>query len=125
MIFTKLDLDLVRNILFLIEDKTSFSKWLNLKDFLQICPDKDKVVEHLYLLEKEGFIEGKPYYTDNECDEFIVTRISMKAHEYLSTIRNETIWNKTKEKLSDIGGSAPLAIIQELAADVTRVVLGI
>ena len=121
----KIDLDLVRNILLLVEDKATFSKWLNLKDFLQICSDKDKLVEHLYLLEKEGFIEGKASYADNECDNFIVTRISMKAHEYLSTIRNETIWNKTKEKLSDIGGSAPLAIIQELAVGITRVVLGI
>ena len=121
----KIDLDLVRNILLLVEDKATFSKWLNLKDFLQICSDKDKLVEHLYLLGKEGFIEGKASYADNECDNFIVTRISMKAHEYLSTIRNETIWNKTKEKLSDIGGSAPLAIIQELAVGITRVVLGI
>lgn len=121
----KLDLDLMRNILLLVEDKASFSKRLNLEDFLQICPNKDKVVEHLYLLEKEGFIEGDSFYADNECYEFIVIRISMKAHEYLSTIRNETIWNKTKEKLADIGGNAPLAIIQELAAGVTRGLLRI
>ena len=121
----KIDLDLVRNILLLVEDKATFSKWLNRKDFFFFFSDKDMLVEHLYFLGKEGFIEGKASYADNECDNFIVTRISMKAHEYLSTIRNETIWNKTKEKLSDIGGSAPLAIIQELAVGITRVVLGI
>jgi len=97
----KLDWDLFRNILLFVEDNSSPNRWLNLEDFLQICPNKDKVLEHLLLLKKDAFIEGEASYADNECAEFIVTGLTMKSHDYLNTIRNDTIWNQIKDYLSN------------------------
>ena len=92
-----LDLDLIRDILLLIENKCSPDNWLNIDDFLQICPDKNMVVEHLHQLKNEGFIDGSSIYADNECAEFMINRMNTKAYDYLNQVRSSTNWENVKK----------------------------
>lgn len=120
----KRDLDLIRDILIFIEKNAKFNENLYLQNFEVLNRPYDEIAYQLQLLSDVGFIESKEIRAVGVYDCFI-KRMTMHGHEYLDSIRNETIWNKTKEKLADIGGNAPLAIIQELAAGITRAVLGI
>ena len=42
-------------------------------------------------------------------------RITFAGHDYLDSIRDDGIWNKTKQAVAETGGSATLEIIKSLA----------
>ena len=58
---------------------------------------------------------------DNEIiEELEIYRLTMDGHDFLDSIRNETVWNKTKDKLLEVGGSAPLAVIKMAAQEILQ-----
>ena len=65
------------------------------------------------LAKQAGFLEG-----DYETNGSVVTdllRITFDGHDYLDAIRDEGIWNKTKQAVAETGGSATLEIVKSVA----------
>lgn len=120
----KRDLDLIREILIFIEENAELNENLYLSDFQQLNKPLDEIAYQLQLLNDAGFIESKEIKAIGLYDCF-VDRMTMYGHEYLDSIRNETVWSKTKEKLNVIGGSASLSVVQTLATTVAKALLGI
>ena len=95
----KRDDDLIRDLL--IEMETS-EEWL----FVVDCDEGDQKREyHLKLLGDVGLIlfEGYSY------------RMTALGHDYLAAIRDEGLWQKTKDTVSETGGNATLEIVKALA----------
>jgi len=42
-------------------------------------------------------------------------RLTAQGHDYLNSIRDETIWRRTRAAVADTGGSATLEILKQLA----------
>lgn len=120
----KRDLDLIRDILIFIEGNAGFNQNLGLQNFEVLDKPLDEIAYQLRLLDDVCFIECKEIKAIGYYD-CLVQRMTMQGHEYLDSVRNETVWSKTKEKLNIVGGSASLSVIQALATAVAKTLLGI
>ena len=58
-------------------------------------------------------------------DEFNIERLTNDGHDFLDSIRDDSIFAKVKEKLGIIGGAASLAAIKALADTLVKEVLGL
>lgn len=53
-------------------------------------------------------------------DDMLVKRITFAGCEYLELIRSDSMWEKTKAKLTEIGGALSLTVVQEVVASIIR-----
>lgn len=111
----KRDLDLIRKILLKIED---YSGQLPIfpEYFSDLCDDQNVIDLHLNLLADSDFIEYYDSTTIGHCyKQYHIIRMTSAGYDYLDSIRDDTIWKTTKEKLAKVGGSATLDIVKDLA----------
>lgn len=120
----KRDLDLIRNILLVIEN--SDTDRLFISDFVTDSRTEEIVSHHLKLLLDCDYIDatsrntiGCPY------TQFIVHRITSKGYDYLDSVRDVSIWEKTKKALLQVGGSASLDTVKAVASSIILKMLGI
>jgi hypothetical protein len=52
-------------------------------------------------------------------------RLTSKGHNLLDAIRDESVWNKTKAKLKEVGGGVAMAILITLAQELVKTKLGL
>jgi hypothetical protein len=110
----KRDLDLIRQILLAIE---------NDQQPLTIAGETAaRVGYHVQLLLDEGYVEGNVLWDgvgeDHVPVGYCVNRITMAGHDYLDSIRDPKVWNKTKSVLENVGGSAALEVVKDVAVKV-------
>ena len=67
--------------------------------------DENKELAYVLLLCDEGFMEQM---------NTVIYRITNDGHDYLAAIRDEGVWQKTKEGAAKIGG-ASLAMMKDIA----------
>ena len=82
-------------------------------------------VEHVKLLLDAGYIEAKDAGTSMEGDDFLIQRITNAGHDYLDSVRDETVWAKTKEHLKKVGGGAALDTVKAVAKAASLSLLGL
>ena len=121
----KRDLDLIRGILLFVEDKAGINKGVGLNELLALNANRDLVAYQLELLSDAGFIDAEPMKGLGGYLDFYIRRLTYNGHEYLDSIRDETIWEKTKEKLAMVGGASTLVVVKELAVSISKNLLGI
>lgn len=105
----KLDMELVRRFLLLIEEQED--------GIFRIPEDVDVNIAkyHLNLLKDKGYINVSIFYADNIPYFINNCSLTWEGHEFLDSIRNDTIWNKVVETLKQEGSSITLEIIKSLA----------
>jgi Hypothetical protein (DUF2513) len=111
----KRDLDLIREILLAIENGQQPL------DVTGRAPAE--ICYNVQLLIDRRFIEGKVLWGTGargrqEPMSCFATRITMDGHDYLDSVRDSRVWERTKRNLEKVGGSGPLEFIQGLAAKV-------
>lgn len=109
----KRDMELVRKLLVLIEDKHEEQEELILPNDI----DRNVAANHLVLMEQAGLVKNNITYADNK-PYWIRSSLTWEGHEFLDSIRNEGIWNKVKEGVKVKGleiGSVPLEVLKEYA----------
>ncbi|MCB5725314.1 DUF2513 domain-containing protein [Mitsuokella jalaludinii] len=122
----KRDLDLLRNMLLKMESLDSSHGTVRLYTFKDLCDDEAVLSLHIHLLLDAGFIEATDIvHLDDAVDDFLITRITFDGYDYLDSIRNDSIWNEVKQKISSVGGSVSLDIVKELGVTLVRQHLGI
>ena len=123
----KRDLDLIRRMLLRIEEKADVPpNTLEVKDFLDMNSNPHYISLHIQLLLDAGFIEvmsGASFYEDVK--DFDITRLTFAGYEYLDTVRNSYIWERTKERLANVGGAAALGVVKAVAEGFVKIQLGI
>jgi hypothetical protein len=112
----KRDMDLAREILLKIEDKSSPNESLNLEDELAEH-SVEEIMYHVKLLAQADLVEA----TDESSHDgiyWIAEGLTWKGHEFLDAVRNDTVWNDTKEIVKQKGGSIAFDVLKSLALQV-------
>lgn len=119
MIITKLDHDLIRELLFIVERDTDGYRNLSVEYFCNKLQNKNFICirYHIKYLLDAHLIEGT-YTRDAIMD------ITPSGRDYLDHIRNDTIWAKTKKILQPLG-TVPISVISQVAASCISVSLGL
>ena len=107
----KRDMDLIREILFKIEDKND----LVLRVIELPERDYETVSRYVELLYDNGFIDGdKRRDYSQSFSEILVKDLSWDGHDLLDLIRSQDVWDKTKQGVID-AKSFSLDLLKSLA----------
>ena len=97
----KRDMDLVREILLEIE-KSYVSTAI--RDLHIDGYDMETIAYHCKILHEVGFISDyKAQYADNKLYRFGVGSLTWEGNDYLNKVRDNTVWQKTKDVIKDKG----------------------
>lgn len=114
----KRDMDLVRKILFAIEDNEQgfFHKQLEIQGY-----SSEQIGYHVYLMMQASLIKGADV-TTHDCHSpvAIPTGLTWAGHDFLDACRDEGIWIKAKEKLKSLGGEVPLEVIKTVLIEIMK-----
>ena len=80
-----------------------------------------EVIHQLLIMRDAGFIEAE----DRGFGEVYVRRLTWEGHDFLDSVRDDTVWNKTKSKVSKSVGSASLEVVRAVADGITRSIIGL
>lgn len=120
----KRNLDLIREILLLCEEDTSGRIFC--EDIESDAFSFEEISYHVSLLLDVDFIDAEEIpLMGNVFSSYIIHRITMQGHDYLDSVRDESIWHKTKERLGKLLSSASLPLISEVASTIIKSQLGI
>lgn len=105
----KRDLDLIRQIMLTLEEKMEYGKNFQSAQLIEVMQDKtlsaEKLAYHIGLLVESDLIRAKEYkYQSGEPTDYLIFTITSQGQDFIDTIRQDTTWNKIKEKASNIGG---------------------
>lgn len=105
------DEDLIRELLFRIEEEEDH---LSTRYTLTIGMSKEarREVGHIQLLADAGFVSLSGRSND-------MVRITNPGHDFIAAIRDDTVWNKTKEVTSKAGIST-LKVLFDVAVGIGK-----
>lgn len=114
----KRDMELIRKILIAIEeDPNEPMGWID----LEIEGYEDQVVSyHIELLYRAGMV-GARDLSSMSGYEWKVTKLTWSGHEFLDSIKNESVWSKLKEKLGSDVSSLPITVVSQVAIEAAKV----
>lgn len=116
----KRDMELIRKILFKIEETVDNVAECNLTIEGYTM---EQVAYHCSILYEGGYIYSyKPQYGGNGVYSFGVGRLTWEGHEFLDNIREDTIWKKTKDIIKEKGLPVVFDIVKAVS---TEVILGV
>lgn len=125
MIILKRDLNLIRNMLLRIEKLNSTKQKNTIESFLDLCADPALISLHIELLIDSNYIEtSEPIYC-GVIKDFLIYRITSDGYDYLDSIRENSIWERTENMLFKVGGSAALDVVKSVAVSIIKTRLGI
>lgn len=101
----KRNMDLVREILLEIEAQPAGKLIRNVS--LPEKWNKEEVVGHLRLIGQAGLDDGKMEF-HREAVLIAIHGLSNEGHDLLDSIRSEAVWQKTKDRVEEVGGSVAL-----------------
>ncbi len=115
--------DIIREILLKAEELNPECT-LILSDF-----DEDRaheIVYHVKLLDESGLIKVSIVEFLGDANiHFDLDRLTWAGHDFLDAVRNDSMWNKTKEMITDKGGAMTLELIKSFAISLAKTALGI
>lgn len=119
----KRDLDLIRALLFEAE-KLGLDDDVDAREIRLPPWTTEQIIYHLRLLDQTGLVETIDTSTmsGRSC---ILRGLLPPGHDYLDTVRNETIWIQIKNRLADQGVSATLDIAKSLGTSLIAKALGL
>ncbi|MBQ6994991.1 MAG: DUF2513 domain-containing protein [Lachnospiraceae bacterium] len=120
----KLEPNCVRDILLFCEKSLGINadlSWetLHLPNFCQSLPSytKETIAYTLILLDEAGYINCHVIEADNGIVDIYVFRLTYFGHEFIETIRSNSVWEKLTSCVAKIG-SASLPVIQQLGSSI-------
>lgn len=117
----KIDLQLLREIL---ESVESEPPGCLVQSVNTNCPDIHTVTEHIRIMIDDGLMTGEAMVSRVHGSHFVLNGLTIKGHELLSSIRNNTVWHKLREKAEAIGGGFTISIITELGQKYLKELFG-
>jgi len=114
----KRDMDLIRKLLLKIEERidADLIHEIEVEDY-----DNDLIEYHLELLQDTGLIIANFQKMSNGSRMFhSVERLTWKGHEFIDAARDDSIWNKAKQKFKEKGESFSLDLMKEILLNLLR-----
>lgn len=110
----KRDMDIVRKLLLYLEDTVDY-KPLRSSDIAIGGYSDAQIGYHLGILAEGGLIDVIDTNTkDSKVFSCFVKGITWQGHEFLDSVRDDGVWNQTREKLKPFG-SASLDVVKSIA----------
>lgn len=109
----KRDMELCRKILFAIEEKYIESPiyGLAVEGYT-----KAQVAYHCNILHDAGLISDyDAHFVGDRLFDFAVGSLTWEGHELLDKIRQDTVWNKTKDAITQKGLPMALDVVKEIS----------
>jgi hypothetical protein len=114
--------DTVRELLLKVEECTLPTEMVRLSDF-----PKERAAEisyHMRLLMDAGLVDGQMVDTIGpEAKDFLGQRLTWEGHEFLDTIRSNSVWEKTKKKFIEGGLEMSLDLVKSAAKEIAAAIL--
>lgn len=115
----KLNVDCIRDILLYLENETTYncaaSILTNESNELTDKYGSDVIKYHVRQCDQYGYLLSCRAYDAG--DQFLISDITPKAHEFIANTRNDKNWTKTKNTLNKIGSFA-LDVAERVASAV-------
>ncbi len=113
----KRDMELIRKILFKIEEDY---KGISLREPSIEGYNKVIVAEHCKLLYEYGLIdEYKPVHADGTpVLTFWVGNLTWEGYDFLEKLREDTVWNKTKDVITKNGLPMVLDVVKDISTTI-------
>jgi hypothetical protein len=117
----KRDMDLIRKLLMIIEEE-DLGEGLQGKQiegrYTELQAEGRIIQGHLHLMAESQLIDViDASASGGLC--LIPERLTALGHDYLSAIRDENVWSKTKEAVGKAGGSAVLEAWKATATEIS------
>ena len=117
----KRDMDLVRQIMFQIEEK---SNGISLIDIKVDGHTNEEIAYHVMILDEAGLVKAKNTTTHQGFD-YTPTTLTWKGHEFIEAARNDKIWNKAKDTMIEKAGGIVFDVLTNLLTSLaSKAVLG-
>jgi hypothetical protein len=119
----KRDMELIRKILFALEERESgFAGG----ELAIEGHSEDEIGYHVLLMMEAGLVHGiETTHRGSAVPTGSAARPTWKGYEFLDASRNNTLWNKAKGKVKDVGGSVAFATLMALLKKLAAEALGI
>lgn len=118
------NMDIVRHILLETEQAESYS--LDSSRMTTEEWDSDEVSYNAEIMVEAGLLDASVSQTlGRRYPEVLIKRLTWEGHDLLDTIRDDTVWTKTKAKLGETVGTAALEVVKAVAVSITRTALGL
>lgn len=113
----KKDIELIRKILIAIEnDNGDPLEWIDLK----IEGYNEATISyHIELLYQKGYIDAENLSSFGQYL-WVAKSLTMDGHEFLDSIRNETVWNKVLNVIREKGGDITIEALKQLVLETTK-----
>ena len=125
----KRDLDLIRAIMLTLEENMEYGKNFQSAKLFEIMKGEsltlEKLAYHIGLLVEGGFIQVKEFkFQSGEPTVYLIKTITSQGQDFIDTIRQDTTWNKIKEKASSLGGFT-LPLLVDIGTEYLKKQIGI
>ena len=115
----KRDWNLIREILLEVEE-------LEPTHALDLGQELDPVkVTHQLLLIDSGFLSAKVEFAEGGKEYGLIYGMTWDGYELLSSIRDDSIWSKVKDRLTKVGGQVTIEVLKVLASTIVKQTLEI
>jgi hypothetical protein len=112
----KRDMELVRKILFALESSQQNAAFAGYND--------DTVKYHQALVIEAGLAVGSSLKSGTGNREVptavMLTKLTWAGHEFLDTVRNDTVWAKTKQTFASKGLDMTLDLVKSVASSIAE-----
>ena len=115
----------MRAIMLQIED-LPFQKEISFNKLCEQLPkySKDELSYTCIKLKEANLINALIINADNFTQVYSLNDLTYDGHQFLADIRSDSIWNKTKSVLSELGSTSVSAAIQVAASIVQSLIAG-
>jgi len=114
--------DRIREILIHVEEKPDKEYMLDLNYWSEDI--QSEIVYHIGILLDGGFLEGTMHSGGfGEIDIPLVKHLTWRGHDFLDSIQNDTVWNKTKESFVSKGLSMTFELVKSVAINIAMELL--
>jgi hypothetical protein len=114
----KRDMELIRKILFFLEDCSV----IKAETELPIDGyDSDVIVYHMLLLAQGGLVDFEPQRTKTgRIIRAHVLGLNWAGHEFLDAVRSDKVWRKLLKYAKDKGGALPFELLKVLGTELLK-----
>lgn len=115
----RLNVDCVRDLLIVVEDKTELNRPLDLSDLKECLSDysDDDIVYTALKLEEAGFIKCSTKNVRIYPDLLLVRELTYYGHQFLEDVRVDSNWEKVKSIGKKVG-STSISALSQIASSV-------
>lgn len=120
----KLNQNCIRDLLLYLESNLSYKSDININTLKLDNYSKEDLMYTADKLIEANYINAHICWNMESSHVIIVSSITYQGHQFLDSIRDDSIWKETKTKASKIA-SISLPILQELATSLIKIKLGL